>query len=507
MMFRCLILGFSVATFGSLAMATDPNSLWIKKPVAEALEQAKRENKPALLYWGAVWCPPCNQLKAQVFSHPEFIAATSSFIRIYLDGDEAGAQDWADKLDVSGYPTVLVLAPEKIGHVTKMVERLRIAEFVNFAEFRSLLATALAEHIPLKKMLVAKALRGDAKLEEWKLLAFTWDVTETTVDADEAQIKATIRDLEKLLSVCKFPEVRGLLAARLLNLDTAMHPAWIDAVVSTKEALFAARGPFLAGATQWLEKTPAGSAQEMATRLHGAAKDLRNDPRITPAEKIQSWAAQLDLESYMADHKWIDPKQRDQARRQAVEAALQIEASSKSPYERHAVVSDAAGILASAGNITAAKEMLKREAAASDTPWYYQSTLASLAMQKKQFKEALDWSAKARDSAQGQATKLQWLASDIFMQSKVLREQQEGGTLKIISAEAVATEIRTWLDLAKSVPDGFAGRNALRARKIKDILAGWPETTLKRDVLTNWAETCTLLKGEAVKNCRKILKE
>ncbi|NBQ54542.1 MAG: thioredoxin family protein, partial [Proteobacteria bacterium] len=138
MLSRHLSLAIAVALFGSFAMGAEPNSLWIKKPVAEALEQAKRENKPALLYWGAIWCPPCNQLKAQVFSHPEFATATSSFIRIYLDGDDAGAQNWAEKLDVSGYPTVLVLAPEKNGRVTTMKERLRIAEFVNFTEFRSL---------------------------------------------------------------------------------------------------------------------------------------------------------------------------------------------------------------------------------------------------------------------------------------------------------------------------------------------------------------------------------
>ena len=505
MQYRQLILGVSFAIFGSTTMAAEPNSLWINKPVAAALDQARRENKPALLYWGAVWCPPCNQLKAQVFSHPEFANATSSFIRIYLDGDDSGAQDWSERLNVSGYPTVLVLAPEKHGRVTKMKERLRIAEFVNFAEFQSLLSTALASSIPMKKDLVSKALRGKAKLDEWKILAFTWDVAETNSNTDEAQTKSAVNELKELFTACPYHEVRGLLAARLLNLDTGIHPEWLDAVIANEKSLFAARGPLLAGASQWLEKAPSETARNTAERLHAAIKKLRENPNLASAEKLQSWAAALDLEQYMADRKWIDSKQLDTTRNNAVAAALQIESSSKSPYERHAVVSDAAGILASAGKIKAAMELLEREAATSDTPWYYQSTLATLALQKKEFKEALIWSGKARDSAQGQATRLQWLASDILMQAKIIREQAENGSSKIISETATAEQITAWLNLAKSLPDGFSGRNALRARKIKEAISAWPETTIKRETLTKWAETCIMLKNEAEKSCAKIL--
>ena len=508
----CVLLGRG-------AKAADQETLWIQKPVAEALEQAKRENKPALLYWGAIWCPPCNQLKAQVFSHPEFAAATSSFVRIYLDGDSAGAQEWSEKLQVSGYPTLLILAPEKSGRgaktavkmTVKLTERLRIAEFVSFKEFRSLLTSVLADTMPMKNEIVAKAFRGEASLEEWKMLAFTWEAAESMPDADDAQVKKTLSQLEKLFAACRYPEVRGLLGARLLNLATGMQPAWLDAVMADPSSLYAARGPYFAGALQWLEKTPAITAQETAAKLRDAAKNLRGDSRLAPAETLQGWATQLDIENYMLERKWIATALIDETRSGAIEAAIRIEASSKSPYERHAVVSDAAGILASAGKVNLAKDMLRREAEVSDTPWYYQSSLAGIALEEEKLKDALEWSAKARNSAQGQATKLQWLVSDIVMQSKVLAknldDQNETGGPQIISVAAAASSVEAWLQLAKSLPDGFSGRNALRARKVKAALAAWPETTIKRETLSKWANACMMIKGNAAKNCRKIMNE
>ncbi len=512
-----LVIG--CALLGRGAKAADQETLWIQKSVGEALEQAKRENKPALLYWGAIWCPPCNQLKAQVFSHPEFAAATSSFVRIYLDGDSAGAQEWSEKLGVSGYPTLLILAPEKSGRAgkttakttEKMVERLRIAEFVSFNEFRSLLTSVLADTMPIKNEIVAKAIRGEASLEEWKMLAFTWEAAESMSDADDAQVKKTLSQLEKLFAACRYPEVRGLLGARLLNLATGMQPAWLDAVMADPSSLYAARGPYFAGALQWLEKTPAITAQVTATKLRDAAKNLRGDSRLSPAETLQGWATQMDIENYMAQRKWIATALINETRSGAIEAAIRIEASSKAPYERHAVVSDAAGILASAGKVNLAKDMLRREAEVSDTPWYYQSSLAGIALEEEKLKDALEWSAKARNSAQGQATKLQWLVSDIVMQSKVLAkgldDQNETGGAQIISVATAASSVEAWLELAKSLPDGFSGRNALRARKVKAALAAWPETTIKRETLSKWANACMMIKGNAAKNCRKIMNE
>src|SRR5262245_49120292 len=111
---RAVTLAMLLAIFAAPAFAADaPQDIeWFKGSVAAAFTQAKRENKPVFLYWGAVWCPPCLELKATVFSQAAFIEKSRLFIPVYLDGDAVAGQRAGAEFGVVGYPTVVILTPE-----------------------------------------------------------------------------------------------------------------------------------------------------------------------------------------------------------------------------------------------------------------------------------------------------------------------------------------------------------------------------------------------------------
>lgn len=84
---------------------------WSTDPRA-AFAAAKKADQLLLVDAYADWCGWCKVLEREVFPHPEFLAATSDFVKLRIDvEDGAEGSELADRYGAWSLPTLLILEP------------------------------------------------------------------------------------------------------------------------------------------------------------------------------------------------------------------------------------------------------------------------------------------------------------------------------------------------------------------------------------------------------------
>src|SRR6266850_1966270 len=180
--------------------STHEDGIAWRTDVDAAFAEAKSSNKPIFLYWGAVWCPPCQQVKSTIFKRPEFIERTRLVIPVYLDGDSPSAQAYADRFGVVGYPTVVILRADG-------AEITRLPGGADADLYMSVLDAAISNLKPVKD-LIATAEQDATKLTpaDWHVLAYYgWDVDAARV-VDAKTAPAVVNNL---LAACQPASVSG----------------------------------------------------------------------------------------------------------------------------------------------------------------------------------------------------------------------------------------------------------------------------------------------------------
>ena len=165
---------------------------WRKDDVDAAFVAAKAEHKPLFLYWGAVWCPPCNQVKATLFNRHDFIERSRFFIPVYIDGDSPGAQRLGSRFNVGGYPTMILFNPD--GR-----EIVRLPGEADPEQYMHVLTMGMNGARPVKDTLAAALSggRGHQALsaDDWRMLAYYSWVTDEQQLIPEKNVAPTLKRL------------------------------------------------------------------------------------------------------------------------------------------------------------------------------------------------------------------------------------------------------------------------------------------------------------------------
>ncbi len=441
-----------------------------------AFASAKDANKPVFVYWGAKWCPPCNQVKATLFNRQDFIERSRGFVPVYVDGDSPGAQKIGARFKVSGYPTMVLFTPQG-QEVTRLPGEVDPVRYTQVLTLGMNAARAVGA-------VLADALAKPAALDanDWRLLAFySWDTDQQQV-IDKKKLPATLLALAEACPA-DAPDTAMRLRLKALAAADAKVPPKVDA--TTRSALVALLGdPTRAReqtdmltnyAAEIVRAASKPSSPERLALLGGfdaALKRLEADTTLSRADRMQAVIAQVDLARVddpeqtaakpgvkPAPHAPLPAALLADVREQAAKADREI----TDGYERQAVITAAAYLLERAGLDAESDTLLKASLAKSHSPYYLMSELASNAKKRGDSKEALRWYREAFEKSEGPATRLQWGSS--YIAALVDLAPADDATI-----EAAATQF--WSEAEKQ-PDAFYQRSGRALERVGTKLQAW----------------------------------
>jgi len=471
---------FSAILFScSTKTETVPHISWFEGSVEEAFAIAERENKPIFLYWGAVWCPPCQEIKHTVFKSRRFIAQTKSFVPVYLDGDTEAAQLNGEKFGVKGYPTMIIFN-------SKHQEITRIPGGIDISKYNDILALSLHSITPTK-MLVQKVISQPEELsadELTQLAYYSWgqdsgalpEEYEPALFLSMSELASKLEPADEIASARFYMqylyENYKLESKKETGVPTTIVPTTIvpttiipgalkrlEAILASEELTLACWDSLAYSANDFLPFIALDDdANDLKNLWQEKLMSLSNHPSLSTAEKLAGLLPTLAF--YFAGEKaTLNPELRDKV----LVAIKSADKAAKNSFARQSVVNQMNYILQSANLMEEAKALLTKELERSESPYYFMSSLGSIAEKEKDFDLALDWRRKAYEASTGPATRFQWGANYV---RALIRLQPDNP--KLISDTAIAL-----FDELPSSNDAFVGRNFRVLRSLNKKLTAY----------------------------------
>ena len=443
---------------------------WREGDVDAAFAAARAEGKPVFLYWGAIWCPPCNQVKATIFNRQDFIDRARFFVPVYLDGDTPSAQRLGARFNVSGYPTMILFAPD--GR-----ELTRLPGEVDAEQYMRVLSLGMGGARPVKDTL-AVALSASTnsagwKLspDDWRMLAYYSWLTDEQQLVPTRELPSTLRRLAQSCPADQSEtasrlELKALAAAAtakgakpIPDADATARLLGVLADAKLARENFDTLTEFPREITGFVTLPKSPDRARLAAAWTAVLERLVSDTTLSTADRLTAITGEVALARLDQAEGPLPAALLERVRDQVARA----DRATTDPYARQAVISAAADALTEAGLLDESDALLKSELARSHSPYYFMVDLAENAKKRGDKHAALDWYARSYAAAEGPATRLQWGVR--YVNALIELSPQDAARV-----EQAATSVIGELD---PVPDTFYERNLRGLDRMGAKLTAW----------------------------------
>jgi thioredoxin-like negative regulator of GroEL len=437
--------------------------------VDRAFAKARAESKPVLMYWGATWCPPCNQLKATFFNRQDFATQSRSFVAVHVDGDRPGAQRVGTRFKVSGYPTVVLFTPQG-------VEITRLPGEVDAEQMMTVLQLGLSGGRPVKVVL-ADARAGKAlTANEWRMLAYySWDTDEQQL-VPKSEVPALLGQFAALTasSPAADAEITTRLWLKALGASDDGKGIKPDAALKARvervlgdAALSRLHSDVLTGEARDIVRvlTSDDSADRapLLALFDTSLKRLQQDATLSRGDRISALIARVNLARIGQPKDATTVTLPESLRQEVLDTTAQVDRELAAGYERELMIPAAGYALSQAGLWQQSEALLTSNLKRAQSPYYLMSQLGGNARKLGKKDEALRWYRQSFETSVGPATRLQWGSGYL------------AALVDLAPADAPQIEKTAARLISEAAKDqgAFSGRSVRSLQRVSTKLVSW----------------------------------